>query len=161
LITVVLVACFIALSFIIGYNIGFDIGFKDGQRDVVENTVYHEAVSLNLSSNEVMTYLRRLFPEKLNYTQLLFWESSKLNYTNAAIERHTNPIDVLNYGLGRCGEFSILYVSICLANQIPARLVVPANIVPGIVDHLWAEVNPSKDDKTWVHVEPTDSYIRI
>lgn len=137
------------------FFIGFCFGHFRGRNDVISKIAHHEDVSLELSSSEILTQLKQDFPEKLNYTQLLVWESTKLNYT---LKRriYTNPIDIKNYGRGACGEFSILYVAVCLANNIPARLVTDL-----VVDHVWAEVNPLKDGKTWIHVEPTDSCVRI
>jgi hypothetical protein len=35
--------------------------------------------------------------------------------------------------------------------------VLPGYFIPNVVDHEWAEIDPSKDDKTWIHVEPTDA----
>lgn len=104
--------------------------------------------------------LSTMFPQKLNYTDLLYWESRRLNYTENRIW-HADPIEILNYGKGACGEFSILYISICLANDIPARLVITAYLIPNVVDHSWAEVNPLKDGKTWIHVEVTDACYSI
>ena len=135
---------------------GYYLGYISGRKDVVSKVAHHEKVSIELSSNDVLSQLEQHFPEKLNYTQLLYWQSTRINYTRGKIVRHTNPIEILSYGLGRCGEFSILYVSICLANDIPARVVTDL-----VIDHVWAEVNPSKDGRTWVHVEPTDSCVRI
>jgi len=151
-IKVILLICILLMAFLIGCYFGYALG----RNDVISKIKCHTEISLELSSNEVLAQLKEDFPERLNYTQLLEWESNRLNYTRGNIIRYTNPIDILNYGLGRCGEFSILYVAICLANGIPARLVIDA-----IVDHVWAEVNPSKDNKTWLHVEVTDSGVRI
>jgi hypothetical protein len=143
-------------TFSAGYIIGSNYAFSIGRTEVTAKIRYHENVALNLSSNDVIAKLKQMFTKKLNYTQLLTWESARLNYTEGAIERHTDPIAILDYGLGRCGEFSILYASICLANGIPARLVTDA-----VVDHVWTEVNPSIDGKTWIHVDPTQSCVRI
>ena len=147
-----LVACLIT-----GYTWGYFSGLKNGRTSVIGKIAYAEGVLLNLSSSDILTELRHKFPEKLNYTELLTWESTRLNYTQKPIEnRTTDPIEILKRGLGKCGEFSIVYVSICLANDIPARLVTDL-----VIDHMWAEANPSKDGRTWVHVEPTDSCVRI
>ena len=151
-IKVTILICFLLIAFLIGCYFGHTLG----RNDVVSKIKLHIDISLELSSNEVLTRLEEYFPEKLNYTQLLEWESSRLNYTEEEITRYTNPIDILNYGLGRCGEYSILYVANCLANGIPARLVIDA-----IVDHVWAEVNPSRDNRTWIHIEVTDSCVGI
>ena len=146
------VACFIT-----GYAWGYLSGVNDGRTSVIEKILYAEGVLLNSSSGDILTELRHNFPERLNHTELLTWESTTLNYTQKPIEkRTTNPIEILKRGLGKCGEFSIVYVSICLANDIPARLVTDL-----VIDHMWAEANPSKDGRTWVHVEPTDSCVRI
>lgn len=157
LVIFIFLIAFFGVGYILGFGNGFNDGFNNGRTAIIAKVAHHESVSLNLSSSDVILELKQMFPEKLNYTQLLAWESSRLNYIEGTIEnRHTNPIEILEDGLGRCGEFSILYVSICLANDIPARLVTGL-----VVDHAWAEVNPSKDNKTWIHVEPTDSCVRI
>ena len=147
---------FSLLSIVVAFPVGFLYGYESGRQNIIHAISHHREVLLNLSSPEIQTQLKQLFPRKLNYTELLLWESERLNYTTKQIERHTNPLDILDYGLGKCGEFSILYVAICLANDIPARLVTGVT-----VDHAWAEVNPSKDGITWIHVEPTDSCVRI
>jgi len=146
---------FLIAILLIGFFIGFNVGYPIGRSDVLTKITHHIEVSLELSSSEILAELKRDFPEKLNFTELLVWESTQLNYT---LKRkvHTNPIDIKNYGKGACGEFSILYVASCLANDIPARLVTDA-----VVDHAWAEVNPSNDNETWIHVEVTDSCVRI
>jgi len=142
-------------SFISGYIWAYNSAQDEGRTLIIEKIAHHESVVLNLSSANVLTQLRGMFPKKLNYTDLLLWGSTKLTYTKEPIEnRTTNPIEILNRGVGRCGEFSIVYVSICLANNIPARLVIDA-----VVDHVWAEVNPSEDNKAWIHVDPTQSMV--
>lgn len=159
---VILVVLFLLIAFVItgytwGYTSGYTSGLNDGRTSVIEKIAHHESVLLSLSSNDIMTQIRQNFSEKLNYTELLAWESTRLTYTKEPIKnRTTNPVEILKRGIGKCGEFSIVYVSICLANDIPARLVTGA-----VVDHAWAEVNPLKDGRTWIHVEPTDSCVRI
>ena len=74
---------------------------------------------------------------------------------------HTNPLELLENVKGACGEFSIVYVATCLANDIPARLLVTGYVINGVVNHTWAEVNPSKDGKTWIHVDPTDCVVGV
>jgi len=130
--------------------------YNEGQISVVEYIAYNEEVVRNFSSPEVIMNLSTMFPQKFNYTDLLYWEGRRLNYTENRIW-HADPIEILSYGKGACGEFSILYVSICLANDIPARLVMTAYLIPNAVDHSWAEINPLKDGKTWIHVEVTDA----
>jgi hypothetical protein len=154
LVAIILVSLFIGMFFWLNYQ------YNEGQISVVENIAYTEEVVRNFSSSEVIMNLSTMFPQKLNYTDLLDWESRRLNYTENRIW-HADPIEILSYGKGACGEFSILYISICLANSIPARLVMTAYLIPNVVDHSWAEVNPLKDGKTWIDVEVTDAWYSI
>lgn len=153
--TFVLIIVLIA-SFFVVYKFSFD----SGQLFVANHIRHNESVVRVLSSPEVQSKLKENFPDNLNYTQLFIWQSTRLNYTQNR-EVHTDPLEILDYGKGACGEFSIVYVAICLANDIPARLLVTGYIIPGAVDHTWAEINPSKDGETWIHVDPTDSVFGI
>jgi hypothetical protein len=134
--------------------------FNSGQIYAVTRIADTENIVLNLSSSEDIAKLRNMFPGRLNYTELLFWESERLNYNEDRVW-HADPIEILNYGKGACGEFSILYVAICLANDIPARYVTTGYFIANVVDHSWTEVNPSKDGKSWIHVEVTDACVSI
>ena len=71
----------------------------------------------------------------MNYTELLAFVHKYLMYNPSDFERRELPIDILNdtkgspYGdgiraLGRCGEFSLLYNGLLLANGYKTRLVV-------------------------------------
>ena len=116
---------------------------------------------LNLSNRENISKLReQFFSDQLNYTDLLVWESSKLNFTSNRVI-HDDPFEIINSTKGACGEFTILYVAACLANNISARILIPAQLIPNVIDHAWAEVNPSNDGKTWIHVDPSDSCVNI
>jgi transglutaminase-like putative cysteine protease len=96
--------------------------------------------------------LRALFDRDYNYTELLTWEHQRLNYTDEpSITRNTDPMKILDYGKGRCQEFSLLYVALCLANGYESRFVID---VYG--DHTWAEV---KLQGVWVHVDPSDQIV--
>lgn len=130
--------------------------FNLGKNSVISEITNFRDISLELSSKEVMNELREMFPQQLNHTQLLTWQSSRLKYVDSLSQRHTNPLEIIESGVGRCGEFAFLYTSICLANDIPARLVTDLN-----VDHAWTEINPTKDGITWIHVDPTECCTRI
>lgn len=146
--SIILLAIAIIGSLFVVYNLGRD--------SVIDKIAHFREVSLELSSQEVMMELKEMFPEKMNYTQLLTWQSSRLKYVDSLSERHTNPIEIIDFGIGRCGEFAFLYTAICLANDIPARLVTDLD-----VDHAWTEINPTKDNMTWIHVDPTECCTRI
>lgn len=117
----------------------------------------------------------------LNYTELLAWERRHLTYYGIefSFERHNMPIDILtpvsilqsingvntvvkNDTAGRCGEFSLLYTGLCLANGIQVRLIVDQSNMKnysktgGAGDHMWNEV---LDNGTWTHVDPTENRI--
>jgi len=62
----------------------------------------------------------------------------------------------LKNGKGACGEFVLVFGAFCIAKNIPFRLVTVGYFVPSIVDHVWAQVNPSNDGKTCIQVEVTD-----
>jgi transglutaminase-like putative cysteine protease len=66
---------------------------------------------------------------------------------------HEDPIDILNSGKGICVQFSIVYVSSCLANGYPSRLVVATDTASWNSIHVWAE---DYYDGSWIHVDPSD-----
>lgn len=106
-----------------------------------------QIVSAELQKDEVLQDLRDKFDRTYNYTEIFQWEHSNLNFSWGDIERHTNPIEILEYGEGRCGEFAILFVGLCLAHGYETRLV--ANIFG---DHMWAQI---KIDDEWTHFDPS------
>jgi transglutaminase-like putative cysteine protease len=86
---------------------------------------------------------------------LFDWEHSYIEWVpeGEKFDRTNDPVEILANGKGRCGEFSILYVSACLSLGYEARLVVSVRpIIHGGL-HVWAEV---MYDGSWVHVDPTD-----
>lgn len=99
----------------------------------------------NLNNDETKIGLRQFFEKDMTYTELLDWEKERLVYEKGAIERNEDPFKILEYGKGRCGEFTILYVALCLAHGHRTRIVVDV-----FGDHLWAEV---LDGNIWVHVD--------
>jgi len=96
----------------------------------------------------------------MNFTDELIWESNLLEYTVNRPD-YENVIQVLNNGKGACGEFVWVFAAFCIANNIPVRVVTVGYFSPGVVDHAWAQVNPSNDGKTWIHVEVTDTSVYL
>ena len=105
----------------------------------------------NINGTETKSNLKLMFDRDYNYTELLTWLHAKLNFSWEKIERHKDPFEILEYGKGRCEEFSILYVAACLAHGYRARLV---SDIFG--DHMWAEI--SLHNK-WVHIDPSESRV--
>ena len=101
--------------------------------------------------------------DDLDYLGLLRWESRHLWYPGTDTDnsyldanRREMPIDIVSrVGLGRCGEFSLLYFGLCKANNIPIRLIVDNSMSLGeklAGDHMWNEVYING---RWIHVDPT------
>ena len=66
-------------------------------------------------------------------------------------DRADDPMTILANRKGRCGEFSILYVSACLSLGYEARLVTSVKPISYLGLHVWAEV---MYNGSWVHVDP-------
>ena len=116
---------------------------------IIENTKSKcLRIMQNINSTETKNDLRLMFDRDCNYTELLTWLHGKLNFSWEKIERHQDPFEILEYGKGRCEEFSILYVSVCLAHGYRTRLVVDI-----FGDHMWAEISLFGK---WVHVDPSE-----
>jgi len=104
----------------------------------------------HLNSSETRAKMRELFDRDYNYAELVTWVHEQLEFSDEKPKPILkDPFEILTLGKGRCGEFSILYVSACLAHGYNARLVL---ILRGS-DHEWAEV---EIDGEWIHVDPTD-----
>lgn len=113
---------------------------------------YHRRVAQSLTNETLLERLGdQLSSGEYSYIELLDWVHDRLNYTREDIPRHDDPLEILEFGEGRCGEFSILYAALCLASGYRARLVV--NIYE---DHVWTEVY---ENQTWIHVDPTEKVV--
>ncbi|MCW3977101.1 MAG: transglutaminase-like domain-containing protein [Candidatus Bathyarchaeota archaeon] len=144
-----LIAALLA-SFAVGYSLG-----NQAQGVVYyehPDIAYHRKIAQSLTSQTSQEELKeQLDSTEYSYLELLDWEHSQLNYTEENIPRHDVPLEILNFGRGRCGEFSILYNALCLAFGHRSRLVVD---VYG--DHVWTEVFLNG---SWVHVDPTERVV--
>lgn len=109
----------------------------------------------------------------LNYLELLEWEHRYLKYVQ--IERKDGlwvypdgkkyqfrpelPVPIILMGEGACGEFTLLYTGLCLANNIKVRIISDCSIRTSKADnrtasdHTWVEV---WINGTWLHVDPTE-----
>ena len=105
----------------------------------------------NINQTKTKNNLRSLFDRDYNYTELLDWQHEKLVYTEEKIERYKDPFKILDYGKGKCQEFSILYAALCLAHGYQSRLVVD---IYG--DHIWTEI---KLQNQYIHIDPTERKI--
>jgi len=119
----------------------------------------HQGIMQSISTNEYLEKLqnytgfgRAIGFTRKDYHQLLEYLANRVTYTTGYITRHEDPIEILEYGYGRCGEFAIAFTALCLANAWEARLVVDASTGEGNGDHIWTEI---LIDGTWLHIDPT------
>lgn len=104
-------------------------------------------ITQNINDPKIKTELRSKFDRDYNYTELFLWEHENLNFTWEEIERHTDPIEILEYGKGRCEEFAILYAALCSAHGYETKFV--ANIFG---DHQWTTIKVGEE---WIHFDPS------
>jgi len=118
-------------------------------RDAIDT--YRE-LSRRLAERSVLSELRSMFSRRYTLSELLDWMHDRLGFHKGNIRRHNDPREILAYGKGRCGEFSILFTSLCLAHNYKARLALDMS------DHVWTEVWDKKSQR-WVHIDPTEKKI--
>lgn len=132
-------------------NLDFYLGFGKYLR-IMENAY----------SQESITALQETVDGNYTYEELMNWVRKNLDFdkTKNKFPRYAGPINVLIHGvsvpqkileggIGRCEEFSVVFVAVCVAHGYDARLV--RSVSPG--DHMWAEVLV---DDEWIHVDPSD-----
>ena len=112
----------------------------------------YQRFSQKLANPNVLAELRNLFKREYSLPELLEWLHRKVKWSKGNIKRHNDPIEILAYGKGKCGEFSILFTALCLAHNYRARLILDMS------DHVWTEVWNEKEKK-WVHVDPSEKRI--
>jgi transglutaminase-like putative cysteine protease len=111
------------------------------------------AVMQNLNSSQTQTEIAAQLGKSYNQTDLFTWEHSKLTFTQPD-GMYTDPQQILQGGKGICVQWSILYVSACLAEGYPSRLVAAVDTSSWNYIHVWAE---DYHNGYWVHVDPSDS----
>jgi hypothetical protein len=119
------------------------------QKELIEK---YRQLSQRLADPQGLANLRGLFEKRCTLPELFEWLHSKVKWDKGKIERHNDPKDILAYGRGRCGEFSILFTALCLAHGYRARLILDVS------DHVWTEVWDEKQ-RRWVHVDPSEKKI--
>lgn len=112
----------------------------------------YEKVSKQLTDQKTLLALRKLSEGICTLRELLDWLHQRLRWDKGEITRHSDPLAILEYGKGRCGEYSILYTAVCLAHGYRARIVLD------MTDHVWTEIwNPTQ--KRWIHIDPSEKRI--
>jgi hypothetical protein len=94
----------------------------------------YRAISVNITGRSELKQLSRLFERRYSLKELLDWMHARLEFSREDIVRHNDSLKMLDYGRGRCGEFSILFKALCLAHDYKARIILDLS------DHVWSEV---------------------
>ncbi len=86
---------------------------------------------------------------------LFQWQNAHLKYANSfpwtyTFYRPNDPIGILKAGIGRCGEFSVLFTAACLAEGYDARIAVVVKSDYSSGSHEFCEV---KINGTWTQVD--------
>jgi Transglutaminase-like enzymes, putative cysteine proteases len=108
----------------------------------------------NLNSSQTRTEMAAKLNSNLNQTDLFVWEHSKMTFASDQTGWYTDPTEILSRGTGICTQWSIVYVSACLALNYTSRLVVAVDTSSWQFIHVWAE---DYYGGRWVHVDPSDS----
>jgi transglutaminase-like putative cysteine protease len=111
------------------------------------------AIMQNLNSSQTKTEIAAQLGKSYNQTDLFAWEHTKLTFTQPN-GMYTDPQQILQGGKGICVQWSILYVSACLAQGYQSRLVASVDTSSWNYIHVWAE---DYYNGHWVHVDPSDS----
>lgn len=109
-------------------------------------------ISKELAQQGLHAELMEFFERRYTIEELLTWLHTKLKWTKEDIVRHNEPLEIIKFGKGRCGEFSILFTALCLAQKYRARLVLDMS------DHVWTEVWDNQQER-WIHVDPSEKRI--
>ena len=116
-------------------------------------TDHYLGIMHNLNSSQTKTKMASLLNPSYNQTSLFTWEQSKLTFIQDPAGWFDDPFQILNSSKGICEQFSVVYVSACLALGYQSRLVVAADATSWNFIHVWAE---DYYNGTWVHVDPSD-----
>ena len=116
-------------------------------------TEHYLAIMKSLNSSQTKAEMATQLNSNYNQTDLFTWQKSKMVFASDTTGWFEDPIKILNSGDGICVQWSIVYVSACLALGYQSRLVVAADTTNWNFIHTWAE---DYVNGTWVHVDPSD-----
>jgi transglutaminase-like putative cysteine protease len=116
-------------------------------------TDHYLGVMQNLNSTQTKAKMAPLLNPSFNQTDLFSWEKTKMTFASDPTGSFENPVQILSRGTGICVQWSIVYVSACLALGYQSRLAVAVDASSWSFIHVWAE---DFCNGTWVHVDPSD-----
>jgi len=112
----------------------------------------YRSISERLTDPSLLHHLGKFFKKRKTLPELLEWIHARVEFNKGDIVRHNDPFEIIEYGQGKCREFSVLFVALCLANGYRARLILDMS------DHVWSEVWDATLEK-WIHVDPSEKRI--
>jgi hypothetical protein len=116
-------------------------------------STHYLAVMKNLNSSQTKATIALQLEPSHNQTDLFAWEQNKLTFCQDPTGFFEDPTQILASGKGICVQWSIVYVSACLALGYQSRLVVAVDTSSWNYIHVWAE---DYYNGSWVHVDPSD-----
>jgi transglutaminase-like putative cysteine protease len=116
-------------------------------------TQHYLEIMKSLNSTQTKSNMASKLNSSYNQTELFTWQQSKMVFAQDSTGWYEDPTQILNSGEGICVQWSIVYVSACLALGYQSRLVVAADASNWNFIHVWAE---DYYNGTWVHVDPSD-----
>jgi hypothetical protein len=128
-----------------------EVAVPDGLKALASE---YMGIMQNLNSSQTRTEMATKLDPKNNQTDLFVWEHSKMTFASDQTGWYTDPTAILNRGTGICTQWSIVYVSACLALNYQSRLVMAVDTASWQFIHVWAE---DYTGGRWVHVDPSDS----
>ena len=114
---------------------------------------HYTGIMRSLNSSQTKTEMEAQLDPNYNQTDLFAWEQNKMTFAQDPMGWYENPTQILNSGKGICVQWSIVYVSACLALGYQSRLVAAVNTASWNYIHVWAE---DYYNGTWIHVDPSD-----
>jgi len=112
----------------------------------------YRKISESLADPVLLNRFRKVFEKRQTLPELLEWVHARVKFNKGDITRHNDPLEIIEYGQGKCREFSVLFTAVCLANGYRARLILDLS------DHAWTEVWNVELNK-WIHVDPSEKRI--
>jgi hypothetical protein len=108
----------------------------------------------NLNSTQTKTQMSTLLNPSYNQTDLFKWQKTKMTFAQDTTGWYENPMQILNSKDGICVQWSVVYVSACLALGYQSRFVVAVNPATWSFIHTWAE---DYYKGKWIPVDPSDA----
>lgn len=117
-------------------------------------TNYYLELMKNLNSTQTKAQMQPMLNPSYNQTDLFAWQKTKMTFAQDTTGWYENPQQILNSKDGICVQWSVVYVSACLALGYQSRFVVAVNTATWSFIHTWAE---DYYNGKWVHADPSDA----